>query len=386
MATISRMAAALLAAACVMFCAAGAFAADRAKAGAGTAMQADEPTLEAMLGQMVMVGFRGLMADPESAIGQDIRAGRVGGVILFDYDVALKSRTRNIDNPAQVLALTRGLQAMTPDTLLVAVDQEGGRVMRLKPRYGFPDSPSAELLGEAGDPEATRGVASAMGQTLATAGFNLDFAPVVDVNVNPANPVIGGLGRSFSGDSEVVAQQAGAFVQGLHEHGVLSCLKHFPGHGSSTGDTHVGLTDVTRTWTEAELIPYRRLIAAGLVDMIMTAHIVNRKLDARLPASLSEKVITGLLRGELGFDGVVVSDDLQMGAIAKEYSPEKAAVLAIHAGADIVLFGNNLNYDPGVARRVVAHLVKEVRAGRIDAQRIRRSYERIRRLKDSIAR
>lgn len=377
------MAAAVLAAACMMFCAADAFAADQVdQVQAGT----DEPALEAMIGQMVMVGFRGLVADPESAIGRDIRAGRVGGVILFDYDVALKSRTRNIDNPGQVLALTRGLQAMTPDTLLIAVDQEGGKVMRLKPRYGFPDSPSAELLGEAGDPEATRRVASAMGQTLSSAGFNLDFAPVVDVNVNPANPVIGGLGRSFSADPEKVAQQAGAFVKGLHEHGVLSCLKHFPGHGSSTKDTHVGLTDVTRTWTEAELIPYRRLIAAGLADMIMTAHIVNRNLDARLPASLSKKVVTDLLRGKLGFDGVVVSDDLQMGAIAKEYSPEKAAELAINAGADIVLFGNNLNYDPGVAERVVAHLAKRVRAGHIDAQRIRLSYERIRMLKDSITR
>lgn len=343
------------------------------------------PSLESMLGQMVMVGFRGMTADPQSEVGRDIREGRVGGVILFDYDVALKSRHRNIESPAQVQALVQGLQAMTPDILFMAVDQEGGKVMRLKPRHGFPDAPSAAALGAAGDPAATRRAGKAIGQTLSELGFNLNFAPVVDVDVNPDNPVIGGLGRSFSDNPEVVARQAAAFIEGLHARDVLSCLKHFPGHGSSAGDTHLGLTDVTDTWIEEELVPYRRLIAAGLADMIMTAHIVNRNLDPELPASLSRKIVTDLLRRDLGYRGVVVSDDLQMGAIADEYSAEEAAALAVQAGADILLFGNNLVYEPDVARRVVDHLAGEVRSGRIELRRIRESYERIRRLKTSLA-
>lgn len=344
-----------------------------------------EVSLETMIGQMVMVGFRGLHADPESAIGKDIRAGRVGGIILFDYDVALKTRPRNIESPAQVQALVQGLQAMTPDTLLVGVDQEGGKVMRLKPRYGFPDAPPAAALGAAGDAEATREVGAAIGQTLAAVGVNVNFAPVVDVDVNPENPVIGGLDRSFSSDPEEVARLAAAFIEGLHSRNVLSCLKHFPGHGSSTEDSHLGLTDVTRTWSEQELVPYRRLVAAGLADMVMTAHIVNRTLDPELPASLSKRIITGMLRRELGYEGVVVSDDLQMGAITHEYGGEEAAALAVQAGADILLFGNNLHYEPDVARRVVAHLAQEVRAGRIDRLRIRESFERIRALKDALA-
>lgn len=347
---------------------------------------AEEATLETMIGQMVMVGFRGLHADPESAIGQDIREGRVGGVILFDYDVALKSRPRNIESPAQVQALVQRLQAMTPGTLFVGVDQEGGKVMRLKPRYGFPDAPSAGALGEAGDSAAARDAGAAIGQTLSAVGINLNFAPVVDVDVNPDNPVIGGLDRSFSSDPEEVTRLAAAFIEGMHSHGVFSCLKHFPGHGSSTEDSHLGLTDVTRTWSQRELVPYRRLIAAGLADMVMTAHIVNRTLDPELPASLSQRIITGILRHDLGYEGVVVSDDLQMGAIIHEYGAEEAASLAVQAGVDILLFGNNLRYEPDVARRVVAHLAQEVRAGRIDEARIRESYDRIRALKATLAR
>jgi beta-N-acetylhexosaminidase len=350
-------------------------------ASSASVVDSENPSLEAMLGEMLMVGFRGLVADPHSPIGEDIRAGRVGGVILFDYDVALGSRTRNIESPSQVRDLVDGLQAMTPKTLLMAVDQEGGRVMRLKPRHGFPEAPSAEALGAAGDPDATRRAGAAIGQTLAAVGFNVNFAPVVDVNVNPANPVIGGLDRAFSSDPEAVARHAAAFVEGLHEHGVLACLKHFPGHGSSTGDTHVGLTDVTDTWTDEELVPYRRLIAAGLADMVMTAHIMHRGLDPDRPASLSREIVTGMLRRDLSYDGVVVTDDLQMGAITEQYGPEEAAALAVRAGADILLIGNNLAYDPDVARRVVAHLASEVRAGRIEARRIRESWERIQSLK-----
>lgn len=337
-----------------------------------------------LIGQMVLIGFRGATPDDPGAmrVREDIRAGRVGGVILFDKDVARPGYDRNVISPAQVQALTGVLQGDAEIPLLIAVDQEGGRVNRFKPERGFPPlAPSAQDLGALGDPVATGIAARTIGELLAATGVNLDFAPVVDLNVNPESPAIGALGRSFSADPGAVAMHGAEFVQGLHESGVYSCLKHFPGHGSARGDTHQGLTDVTATWTAAELDPYRRLIAQGRADMVMTAHIVNRDLDPLYPASLSRAVTTDLLRGELGFDGVIVTDDLQMGAITEHYSLEETVALALDAGADILLFGNNLEYDPDIAIKVQAIVLDLLAQGRVTRERLEASYERIMALK-----
>src|SRR5690606_10098573 len=168
-----------------------------------------------------------------------------------------------------------------------------------------------------------------MAATLAEAGINLNLAPVVDVNVNPDNPVIGQLERSFSGDPDVVTEQAKAFIEAHHEHGVLCTLKHFPGHGSSEADSHLGFVDVTNLWSRQELEPFRNLIDAGLADAIMTAHIFNANWDSEHPATLSRAVITGILREELGYDGVVITDDMQMGAIRDFYGFEAAVVMSV---------------------------------------------------------
>lgn len=348
----------------------------------GSRAVADVP-LETMIGQMILIGFRGYAAPEKSPIREDIRAGRIGGVVLFDRDVELKSTERNIQSPEQVTTLVRQLQKDARIPLLVAIDQEGGRVARLKPDRGFPATRTAQSLGEANDSKATHAAGRAVGETLKELGIQFDLAPVVDVNVNPENPVIGKLGRSFSPDPEKVAVQAHAFLQGLQDAKVIACIKHFPGHGSAWNDSHAGLTDVTETWTEKELIPFQRLIDTGECRAIMTAHLFNKKHDAVWPATLSP-VVLGYLRTEMHFTGVIISDDLQMGAIVNQYGFEEAVRQGVRAGLDILLFGNNLHYDPDVATKVHTIIRDMVEKKEISPDRIRASYDRIMTLKQAL--
>lgn len=336
--------------------------------------------LEAKIGQMLMVGFRGLAVDRNHFILRDIAERHLGGVVLFDYDVLTQQPVRNVQSPAQLKALVASLRSAAPYPLLVAIDQEGGLVSRLKERYGFPPTLSAEHLGRLNDLQATHDHAAQMARTLAGLGINLNLAPVVDLRINPDNPIIARYERAFSADPEVVTAHALEFIRAHHEQGVLTTLKHFPGHGSSKGDTHLGLVDVTDTWSRVELEPYRRLIQAGEADAIMTAHVFNATLDPQYPATLSPATITGILRKQLGYDGVVISDDLQMGAIARQYGFEAALRQAIEAGVDILAFANNLSYDEQVASRAVATIRGLVEAGAISEARIDESYRRIRRL------
>lgn len=345
------------------------------------------PSLEQMLAQMIMVGFRGTTLASAAPIVADISQRGVGSVVLFSYDVALQSPTRNVESPAQVAALTAGLQALTLTSagsppLLIAADQEGGKVARLNEQHGFPSTMSAQELGERSDPAFTYAQAETTARTLAAAGINHNLAPVVDVDSNPANPVIGALGRSFSADPAVVTAQARAFIDAHHAHDVTTTLKHFPGHGSSQADSHLGLVDVSTTWQRDELEPYRVLIGEGIVDTVMTAHVFNTQLDPTYPATLSPATITGLLRDELGFDGVVITDDMNMQAITGQYGFEQAAVLAVQAGADLLAYGNNLAYDPNVAQRAVAALSAAVKQGQLTEARIAQSYQRMLVLKD----
>lgn len=336
--------------------------------------------LEVKIGQMLMLGFRGTTVQQDPAIVRALAEQHVGGVVLFDVDVGGR-RPRNIASPQQVAALTAELQALATLPLIISVDQEGGNVARLNEKHGFPATLSAAALGERNDPEFTRAEASKMAQTLAEAGVTLNLAPVVDVRLNPDNPIIARPGRSFSADPAVVAAQAEAFIDGHHAHGVRCTLKHFPGHGSALGDTHLGFTDVTETWREDELLPYRALIAKGKVDAIMTAHVFNARLDPELPATLSPAIVTGLLRQTLGYEGVVISDDMQMRAVADHYSLEKAFELAILAGVDIIAVANNMTYAGAVADRFTTTVMRLLDEGVIDEARIEQSYRRILKLK-----
>lgn len=340
------------------------------------------PSLREKIGQLLLVGFRGCVPAECDCIVRDIGKHHVGGVILFDQEMADPARPRrNIESPAQVSALVEFLQAQARVPLLVSVDQEGGRVNRLKPAYGFPESVSHEELGRLNRPDETYRHAAATAQTLASLGFNLNLAPVVDLDAHPDNPIIKGKGRSFSSDPEVVARHAAEFVRAHRAHGVLTCAKHFPGHGSATGDTHLGLVDVTQTWHERELIPFQRLIAADLCDAIMSAHVFNARLDPERPATLSRAVITGLLRERLGFRGVITSDDMEMKAISSHYGLENSIPAAIEAGVDVLCFGNNLSHDPDIAAKASGILVRSVESGRISEARIDESYARVLALK-----
>lgn len=337
--------------------------------------------LERKLAQMLLLGFPGETLEPGSPIDDAIRLYGVGGVVLFDNNIDLGVTNRNITSPPQLKTLTQKLQSSSATPLLISVDQEGGVVARLKARNGFLPSVSAQYLGEQNDLRLTGSSADTLAASLAEYGFNLNLAPVVDLMTNRDNPVIAKKQRSFSADPALVAAHAAEFIRSHHRKGILTCLKHFPGHGSSRDDSHLGLVDVTRYWSEEELIPYRTLISQGLCDMVMTAHTFNTKLDPDYPATLSKATIDGLLRTRLGFDGVVVSDDLNMGAIVRHFSYETAVEKAINAGVDLLIVANDKVYTQDIMPRSIELLLKMVEQGRISTERIDQACGRIMELK-----
>ncbi len=229
---------------------------------------------------------------------------------LIDF-IKRGMRTKNISSPEQLKELTKQLKYYAKRPLLISIDQEGGKVARLKPSYGFAEIPSAFTLSKT-SLEHAKNVYNAMAQMLKDNGINCDFGPVVDLAVNEKNSVIVGLERSYGQESETVTQFAKVFIDALKSKGVISVLKHFPGHGSSLGDSHLGFVDVTQTWSEKELEPYQKLIASNSVSMIMSAHVYNAKLDATYPATLSYTINSKLLREKMHYNGVLISDDLQM--------------------------------------------------------------------------
>ena len=248
---------------------------------------------------------------------------------------------------------------------------------RLKPQKGFADLPSAQSMG-AGQPDKTRALARQLGKELAGLGISVNLAPVADVNSNPANPAIGALERSFSPNPALVAAHALAFGQGLAQQGVIPALKHFPGQGGAQKDSHLGLTDITRSWNaKADLAPYEQAFAQGWPGMVMLGHLFHTGLDANYPATLSHAVVADLLRGRMGWQGVIISDDMQMKAITAHYGMEQAVLLAVNAGVDILLFGNNLYWDENLPQKAFATLKGLVQSGRVSQQRVMESWLRI---------
>ncbi len=338
-------------------------------------------SLEHKIGQMLMVGFHGTSAPENSQICKDIKKYNVGAVILFDYNPVNKNKAKNISNRSQLKKLTSQLQNCSSDgKLLIAVDQEGGRVQRLKSKYGFYGKfPKASDVIKM-DQSQILSTYKKMSKELKSVGINYDLAPVVDLDINMKNHVIHGLGRSFGKDPKIVAKYASTFIDAMHSNGVITSIKHFPGHGSSVGDTHKGFVDVTNLWKEVELEPYRLL--KDKADSVMVAHVFNKKLDAKYPASLSYKTITKMLRWKLGYHGVVITDDLQMGAISKKYGLKNTLKLAINAGNDILLIGNQL--DPKKVKstkKLVDTIVSLLKSGEVKEESINKAYARIQKLK-----
>lgn len=349
--------------------------------GAQNSNEAADVELRRDIAKMLMVGFRGTTLDDGNHIVRDIRDYGIGGVILFEYDVPSKSRPRNIVSRDQLRQLCGQLQGLSEERLLIGIDQEGGRVTRLKGEYGFPYFASPQKMAEGGD-DSVRYYASLTAETLADLGINVDFAPCVDVNVNPDCPIIGRLGRSFGADAAAVRDHAMTWVEELQNRGVTACLKHFPGHGSSSSDTHLGVADVSESWQESELVPYSDLIARGGVRMIMTTHVFNARFDSVWPATLSHATLTGLLRDSLHFEGVVITDDMAMGAMTQRYGYEEMIQKAIEAGADMLCLSNNgAEYDADIVPRTIDLIYNMVKEGRLSRERIRESAERIGKLK-----
>jgi beta-N-acetylhexosaminidase len=342
--------------------------------------QVSNITIEQKIGQMIMVGFNGTnIADEEvQLIHHYISNNILGNVILYGY---------NIENSHQLKELTNYLHSAN-EHLTIATDQEGGKVQRLSAKKGFASYISAKEIAHNNDITNTRLVYSELSRELKDHGINLNFAPIVDLDSDESE-IIGKLQRSFSKDPSVVTGYAGICIDEHRKHQVLSCVKHFPGHGLVAADSHKTLPDATDIATKAELEPYYQLMALNKVDMIMTAHIINRKLDDKYPATLSPVILKKLLR-DVGYDGVIISDDLFMSAIIENYSLKDSVILAINAGCDMLIFSNNKaacelvkNANPNVSISLdIIEIVKNaIVAGEIKIETIDKSYQRIMKLK-----
>lgn len=324
--------------------------------------------LKKQVGQLFLVGFEGLQVP--SDFEHAIREYHLGGTIYFK---------RNVESPVQLAMLSNQLQfecrSKDLSPLLIAIDHEGGKVDRLSPP--FTHFPGMDLVGEIGSPKLAFHVGLAMGKELEAIGVNVDFAPVADVLTNPQNPIMAG--RAFSSDPEMCAKMGSGVCRGLQKSGVAAVAKHFPGHGDTSEDSHLTLPSVERTLAESEAIefvPFRRLIRSR-VEGVMTAHILNRKLDPDFPATLSPKIINDILRAQLRFQKVVFSDDMEMKAISDNYGVEDSAVLAIKAGCDILIYRG----DSGFPVAAYEAIIKAVEDRKLSKERIEISVQRILNLK-----
>jgi len=339
----------------------------------------ENKSLDEKIGQMIMIGIN----DRKSIAANDtllieIKSGKVGGIIFFEKNISATASAETLKK------LIGDLQANAPTPLFMSIDEEGGKVHRLKEKYGFVPMPSAGYLGNLNNPDSTAYYTTNLAKELKELGINLNYAPCLDLATNPNNPIIAKVNRSYSADPAIVAQQATTSILAHHEQGIKTIVKHFPGHGSSSSDSHLGIVDVTNQWNIIELMPYKTLIQSGTIDAVMTAHIINEHLDAsKLPGTLSKVIVTDMLRNMLDFKGVVFSDDMQMYAISKNYGQENAIKLSILAGVDVLVFGNNVNVtDRMKASDIHAIIKKLVLSGEIPESRINEAYERILTLKN----
>lgn len=338
-----------------------------------------QDSLDMKIGQMILIGMPKAEVDPQ--VLEDVRKGKAGALIYFEKNVPKSSSAF-----AALKKMSWTYQQAAKIPLFICIDQEGGKVNRLKEKYGFTRSITAAAIGRSRSLDSARFYAEATAATLSGLGINVNFAPCVDVAINPDNPVIVKYERSYSANEDSVALFAKEVVRAHRKYGVITSLKHFPGHGSSKDDTHFGLADVTKTWTAKELKPYKALLDSGYVDAVMTSHIVNKTLDAKgLPGTLSKNIIDSLLRKRIGFNGVVFSDDMQMQAITSHYGLEEAIKLAINAGVDIMCFSNNIQGNEVRTVDKVHSIIKDfVASGQIPKSRIEESFRRIMELKKSI--
>ena len=331
-----------------------------------------------------MVGLKGTSPEDAKSFFNSLDGFPIGGVILYDQNMtSTPPSSHNILSPAQVKAFNETLQSLSETPLLIGVDQEGGQVNRLKKEYGFPATISWAHLGKINDVEETRKQAELTAQTLSDHGFNINFAPVLDLAMNSSS-FIAKKERCCSDNPYIVYEHAKVMIDCHLNYRVLTVGKHFPGQGSSGEDTHEEFVDVTDSWSEIELIPYRKLIENQSLNAVMSSHLFQRGLDPDHPATLSFNILNKLLRKELEFNGIIFSDDPQMKAISDHYNLKKTLELMINAGVDIFCFGNNLIYDPDIVKKVHMTIGQLLEEKSISEDQLRLSFQRIMNLKSMI--
>lgn len=341
-------------------------------------MGSKKERIEYMTGQMLLVGFYGTSIDRSHELSKNIRNGRIGGVVIYERNISEDSSIETLTE------LTKQLQSMAPAPLFVTIDEEGGKVNRLKTKYGFPPTVSATYLGNIDNSDSTAYYSESTAMTLQKLGINVNFAPVADLCSNPDNPIIAGVERCYSEKPIEVFQHDSIVISSHKKYEILPVMKHFPGHGSSSKDSHLGIVNVTRSWKKSELIPYQKLIEQNNCPAIMTAHIKNAHLDSIMhPATLSYSINQILLRDSMGFKGLVFSDDLQMKAISQHYSLEETLILAINSSVDVLMFSHNIEGTTDYSiEEIHETLVELVLSDKISIERIEESYGRIMRLKN----
>lgn len=352
-----------------------------------------QPSISTMAGQMIITGFRGDGTDdtlPEfKEIQQQIKTGKIGGVILFDSPLAKKHIfpkqfineyfSSNIINVNQIKNLTHKLQKLSPQKLFIAIDIEGGNVQRINASHGFIDIISANEMGKA-SPQNTYNIANDLGTRLHELGINVNFAPVLDVATSN-NSIIGKQQRAFSTNPDIVTTHAINFANGLSDANIGFAFKHFPGMGSATTDSHHEIADTTNSFHDYELKPWKTILPnSPNGSMVMVGHTINKNFDD-VPASLSQKTIS-MVRN-MGFDGPVITDDLQMDSITNKYTLKQSVLMAINAGNDIILFSNRKHFDSKLGEKINAMIVEMVKNGEIKKSRLCESYKRIKKYKKS---
>ncbi len=333
-----------------------------------------EPSMDEMIGQMLIVGVG--KEDNFKTVVNQTKNGEIGGVIFF---------ARDITDPQDISSkITRLKSASTKHIPFIAIDQEGGAVARINSQNGFSDFQSPYDVASTKTLKDAYSYYFYMAQTLKNTGFNLNFAPCVDLAVNK-NSIIAKRGRAFGKNAQVVSEYAKMFSDAHHQNKVATSLKHFPGHGSPTGDTHLGLVDATKTWKQTELSPYKTLLKnPSPLQTVMVSHIFNTNWDEQYPASLSKNVAGKMLREDLKFSGVIVTDDLDMGAVKDNYTLDEIVINTINAGSDIMIFSNFNKTDLLLPKKVRKIVKRAIKNGKIAPGRIEQSYNRIMELKKQI--
>lgn len=335
-----------------------------------------EASLDEMIGQMIIVGFKGnsTVSKGFRNVIKDLEAGKISGVIFFED---------NIKNPESLKNMTNTIYKSTMKTRpFIGIDMEGGEVQRMNSKNGFKDYPAAAEVSK-GDFKAARETYSNMAETLSGYLFNINFAPCVDLDINEKS-ILHQKGRAYSSDPGIVTKFAGEFIDAHFDKGIITSIKHFPGHGSVSDDTHLNFADATETYNDKETAPYLDLMFKNNLQTVMVSHIYNKNYDEIYPASLSNSTINGILRQINGFKGVVITDDLDMGAIRQNYDLEETVIQAINAGNDILLFSNRKHHNPNLADDVNKIVKNAILEGLIRPSRIQESYNRVIQLKKNI--